>query len=79
MQYISAEVYANKSRIIKPAKIALTGGTILTKHKNINKETMSANSQIFGFSRLVLPALKIFPLHLTFEIHIITLSKVIKI
>ena len=41
MQYItSAEVYADKLRIIKPAKIALTGGKILTKHnkqKNIEK------------------------------------------
>ena len=60
MQYItSAEVYADKSQIIMPTKIALTGGTILTKHKNINKETRSANSQIFGFSKSALLTLKI--------------------
>ena len=63
MQYITcAEVNADKSRIIKPAKIALTGGTILTKHKKINGEARSANSQIFGFCRSALLTLKIFSL-----------------
>ena len=52
MQYMtSTEVYADKSRMIKPAKIALTGGPILTKHKNMNKETRLSNSQMFVFSR----------------------------
>ena len=61
MQYITS-AYADKSWIIKPAKIAHTDETILTKHKNINKEIKLTNSQIIGFSRSALPTLKIFSL-----------------
>ena len=44
-----------QSRTIKPVKIALTGGTIVTKHENMNIKTTSANSQIFGFSKNISP------------------------
>ena len=55
MQHItSAEVYADMSQIINPAKITLKGRTKLTKHRS--EATRSTNSQIF------LSFLKIFSL-----------------